>query len=65
MPISKHEEKMLNLRTQIQQNQSELQDYLADLDNWEKDIKQKENQLKTGQAAKVLVDPFRILKVVF
>uniref|UniRef100_A0A0B7ALH0 RNA polymerase II-associated protein 3 n=1 Tax=Arion vulgaris TaxID=1028688 RepID=A0A0B7ALH0_9EUPU len=45
MPISKHEEKMVNLRVQMQQNQSELHDYLADLNNWEKDIKQKEEHL--------------------
>ncbi|KAI8764243.1 RNA polymerase II-associated protein 3 isoform X5, partial [Biomphalaria glabrata] len=47
MPISEHEEKMINLRTQVQQNQLELHDYLSDLKSWEKDIKKKENVLKS------------------
>ena len=45
-----HEEKMWNLQTQLRQNQSELTDYLADLDSWEGDIKKKEEQLKAGDA---------------
>ncbi|XP_005108663.1 RNA polymerase II-associated protein 3 [Aplysia californica] len=48
--VSKHEEKMINLQTQMRQNQSELQNYLADLDNWESDIKKKEEKLKSGDA---------------
>ncbi|BFZ08860.1 hypothetical protein BsWGS_11899 [Bradybaena similaris] len=53
MPISKHEEKMVDLRVQMQQNQVELRDYLADLDSWEKDIKQKEEQLKVGKTGQI------------
>ncbi|KAH9510167.1 hypothetical protein Btru_043643 [Bulinus truncatus] len=52
MPISEHEEKMLNLRTQVQQNQVELQDYLSDLKKWEKDIKKKEDVLKSEKTEK-------------
>ena len=39
---SAHEEKMINLRTQMTHNQSELTDYLKDLGSWENDIKKKE-----------------------
>ena len=46
MSISKHEEKMLNLQMQMRENNLELQDYLRDLDNWEGDIKKKEEKLK-------------------
>ncbi|CAG5136265.1 unnamed protein product [Candidula unifasciata] len=53
MPISKHEEKMVDLRVQMQQNQVELRDYLADLDSWESDIKEKEEQLRTGKTAQI------------
>lgn len=46
MPISKHEEKMLNLQMQMRENNLELQDYLRDLDNWEGEMKKKEEKLK-------------------
>lgn len=46
MPMSKHEEKMLNLQMQMRENNLELQDYLRDLDNWEGEMKKKEENLK-------------------
>ncbi|GFO32626.1 RNA polymerase ii-associated protein 3-like [Plakobranchus ocellatus] len=50
MSISSHEEKMLNLQHQLRQNQSELQSYLAGLDDWETEIKEKEQKLKSGDS---------------
>lgn len=44
--MSKHEEKMLNLQMQMRENNLELQDYLRDLDNWEGEMKKKEENLK-------------------
>lgn len=61
MPISKHEEKMVDLRVQMQQNQVELRDYLADLDSWEKDIKQKEEQLKAGKTGQVMFPTTQVM----
>lgn len=46
--MSSHEEKMFNLQCQMRQNQSELQDFLKELDSWETDMKQKEQQLLTS-----------------
>ncbi|CAL1541777.1 unnamed protein product [Lymnaea stagnalis] len=53
MPISEHEKKMLDLQTQVRQNQSELQDYLSELNHWENDIKKKEEQLKAVKSDKI------------
>lgn len=52
MSISSHEEKMLNLQHQMRQNQSELQDYLAGLNDWTSEIKEKEKNLKSSSTSK-------------
>lgn len=46
MPVSRHEEKLLNLQVQMRENNLELQDYLRDLDNWEGEMKKKEDELR-------------------
>ena len=53
MSVPSHEEKMLNLQHQMRQNQSELQSYLAGLDDWEAEIKEKERKLKSSETTKV------------
>lgn len=50
--ISPHEEKMLNLRMQMQHNNTDLADYIKDLDSWEKDIKKKEEHIKVADKEK-------------
>ena len=41
--------KMLELQVQMRQNNSEVQDFMRDLDGWEKDMKKKDEQIKTNQ----------------
>ena len=53
MSVSSHEEKMLSLQHQMRQNQSELQSYLAGLDDWQSEIKEKEKKLKSSESDKV------------
>ena len=47
-----HEDKMINLTRQMQHNNVELQSFLKDLDSWEKDIKVKEDKLKSADGSK-------------
>ncbi|KAL3852272.1 hypothetical protein ACJMK2_015936 [Sinanodonta woodiana] len=47
--ISPHEEKLLNLRRQLQENQYEFNDFLKDMDQWENEIKAKEQQLRNKE----------------
>ncbi|XP_019634974.1 PREDICTED: RNA polymerase II-associated protein 3-like [Branchiostoma belcheri] len=42
-------DKALEIQMQVRQNASEMQDFLKDLDDWEDDIKKKDEQLKTQQ----------------
>lgn len=44
--LSPHEDKMLNLQYQMKQNNQDLQNFLKDLDNWETEIKKKDETLK-------------------
>lgn len=37
---------VLNIQHQIKENSEELQKYLLDLESWEKEMKQKEKELK-------------------
>lgn len=37
--------KAIELQLQVKQNAEELQDFMRDLENWEKDIKQKDMEL--------------------
>lgn len=37
---------VLNLQHQIKENSEDLQKYLLDLESWEKEMKQKEEELK-------------------
>ncbi|RUS77983.1 hypothetical protein EGW08_014244 [Elysia chlorotica] len=53
MSVLSHEEKMLNLQHQMRQNQSELQSYLAGLNDWESEIREKERKLKASQSDQV------------
>ncbi|KAK7101607.1 RNA polymerase II-associated protein 3-like [Littorina saxatilis] len=46
MAVSPHEEKMVNLQHQMRQNQTDLQEFIADLGNWEDEMKTKEQDLK-------------------
>ena len=50
--VSPHEEKMLNLRMQMQHNNNDLAEYIKDLDSWEKDIKKKEKNIKVEETGK-------------
>ena len=45
------ENKFSKIHTQMRENQTELQDFLKDLDSWEGDIKQKDTQLKNNKVA--------------
>ena len=38
--------KAIELQLQVKQNAEELQDFMRDLENWEKDIKQKDMELR-------------------
>lgn len=38
--------KSIELQLQVKQNAEELQDFMRDLENWEKDIKQKDMELR-------------------
>ncbi|XP_043934756.1 RNA polymerase II-associated protein 3 isoform X2 [Protopterus annectens] len=42
--------KSLELQLQMKQNTEELQDFMRDLDNWENDIKRKDEELRGGSA---------------
>ncbi|KAL5013578.1 hypothetical protein ScPMuIL_007848 [Solemya velum] len=44
--LSPNEAKMLGLQSQIRENQHDLGEYLKELDNWENDIKHKDQELK-------------------
>ncbi|KAL4227099.1 RNA polymerase II-associated protein 3 [Mactra antiquata] len=44
---SPHEDKMLNLQYQMKQNNADLQNFLKDLDNWEEEVKQIDQDLKS------------------
>ena len=56
MELSPHEEKMVNLQRQLQHNQQDLQDFLADLGNWEDEMKTKERELqKKSDKPEVLI----------
>ncbi|KAM4677899.1 RNA polymerase II-associated protein 3 isoform 1-T3 [Discoglossus pictus] len=48
--------KAIELQMQMKQNAEELQDFMRDLENWEKDMKQKDNNLinKTGTNEEIL-----------
>ncbi|KAK3584877.1 hypothetical protein CHS0354_023462 [Potamilus streckersoni] len=48
--ISPHEEKLLNLRRQLQENQCEFSEFLKDMDQWENEIKEKEQQLRNKES---------------
>jgi len=54
--VSPHEEKMLNLRMQMQHNNNDLAEYIKDLDSWEKDIKKKEKNIKVEETGKQSAD---------
>lgn len=47
--------KAIELQLQIRQNAEELQDFVKDLESWEKDIKEKDHDLRhqSGTAEKV------------
>lgn len=49
--LSPHEDKMLNLQYQMKQNNQDLQNFLKDLDNWETEIKRKDETLKQKKTA--------------
>lgn len=38
--------KAIELQLQVKQNAEELQDFMRDLENWEKDIKEKDMELR-------------------
>ena len=40
------QERMLGIQQQLRQNQTELHDFLSDLSGWEKNIKDKDEDLK-------------------
>lgn len=42
---------MLNLQYQMKQNNQDLQNFLKDLDNWETEIKKKDETLKQKKTA--------------
>ena len=42
-------EKLIGIQHQMRENNQELQDFLKDLDSWEKDIKAKDETLKTSK----------------
>ena len=44
--ISEQENKMLNIQLQMKQNNEDLKNFLGDLDNWEKEMKQIDSNLK-------------------
>lgn len=48
--MSEHEMKMLGLQHQIRENQTDLQDFLKDMNSWEKDIRTKDERLKKDKA---------------
>jgi len=54
--VSPHEEKMINLRQQMTNNQADLSSYLKDLGNWEEDIKKKEESLLSGKGVEKVSD---------
>lgn len=40
---------ILNVQNQIRENSADVQKYLLDLENWEKEMKKKEEELKLVQ----------------
>lgn len=40
---------VLNIQHQIKENSEDLQKYLLDLESWEKEMKQKEEELKLAE----------------
>lgn len=52
MAVSDHETKMFTLQQQVRQNQSELEDFLKEMNSWEDDIKQKESNVMKQKPGK-------------
>jgi hypothetical protein len=51
-------DKFIELQHQIRQNQYDFHDVLKDLDNWEDDIKQKDETLKKTKTVEDLVSVY-------
>ena len=59
-----NEEKMLEFQMQMRENQSDVLDFVKELDSWSAEMKEKEEKVMTGEADKpvsVADHPIRLL----
>ncbi|XP_046372611.1 RNA polymerase II-associated protein 3-like isoform X1 [Haliotis rufescens] len=60
MPITKHEEKMVDLQHQLRENQHDVEEFLSDMQNWETRMRKKDTNLKMeGPVIEAQLPPVR------